>query len=98
MDADRPLDSGPLTRRPHDAVEVRAGERQPVRPGSAKNLLEAVAQAEAAIARNRDVYPLHASLLGDFSAVMVEQARSAIGRSEALVKEALRSNLDRGEN
>jgi hypothetical protein len=64
---------------------------------SAKDLIAAVEKAEAAIAANPAVYPLHAALLGDFSAVMVQQARSAIGRSEHLVREALSSNPSRQE-
>lgn len=64
---------------------------------SGKDLLKAVESAEAAIAKNADVYTLHASLLADFSAVMVEQARSAIGRTSELVREALASNPDRAE-
>jgi hypothetical protein len=65
---------------------------------SGKNLIAAVASAEAAIAQNPSVYPLHASLLADFSAVMVEQARSAIDRTSDLVREALASNPDRSAN
>lgn len=62
---------------------------------SAKDLLAAVAHAEAAIAKNPDSYPLHVSLLADVTAVMVQQARSALERSEDLVREALISNPDR---
>jgi len=62
---------------------------------SGKDLIKAVENAESAIAENPAVYPLHASLLADFSAVMVEQARSAIGRTSDLVREALASNPDR---
>jgi hypothetical protein len=62
---------------------------------SAKDLIAAVENAEAAIAKNPDSYPLHASLLADYTAVMVQQARSAMSRTKDLVKEALRSNPDR---
>jgi hypothetical protein len=62
---------------------------------SAKDLIASVDQAEAAIARNPDSYPLHVSLLADVTAVMVQQARSALARSTDLVKEALSSNPDR---
>ena len=62
---------------------------------SAKDLIAAVEAAERAIAATPDTYPLHASLLADFSAVMVQQARSALDRTNDLVREALQSNPDR---
>lgn len=62
---------------------------------SAKDLIAAVDHAEQSIAENPDSYPLHVSLLADVNAVMVQQARSALARSEDLVREALRSNSDR---
>jgi hypothetical protein len=64
---------------------------------SAKDLIAAVEHAEQALAANPESYPLQVSLLADFTAVMVEQARSALGRSEDLVREALRSNPDRSQ-
>ena len=71
----------------------------PGRPGlySAKDILAAVDNAEQSLAANPDSYPLHVSLLADFTAVMVEQARSALARSDDLVREALKSNPDRDE-
>ena len=65
---------------------------------SAKDLIAAVDQAEAAIAANPESYPLHVSLLSNVTAVMVQQARSALGRTEDLVKEALGSNPDRTDD
>lgn len=65
---------------------------------SAKDLIAAVQHAEESIAANPESYPLHVSLLADVTAVMVQQARSALERSADLVREALRSNLDRGED
>jgi len=62
---------------------------------SAKDLLAAVDHAERAIAANPETYPLHVALLADVSAVMVQQARSALERSEDLMKEALASHPDR---
>jgi len=62
---------------------------------SAKDLIAALEAAEDAISRNPDSYPLHASLLADFTGVMFQQARSALARTNDLVKEALRSNPDR---
>lgn len=64
---------------------------------SAKDLIAAVDHAEASVAANPESYTLHVSLLADVNAVMVQQARSALERSEDLVKEALRSQSDRSE-
>jgi hypothetical protein len=61
---------------------------------SAKDLIAAVEAAERAIAANPESYPLHVSLLAEVTAVMVQQARSALDRSGDLVKEALNSNPD----
>ena len=71
--------------------------QDPRGPGfyAAKDLIAAVEAAEESIRRNPDSYPLHASLLADFTGVMVQQARSALARTNDLVKEALRSNPDR---
>jgi hypothetical protein len=64
---------------------------------SAKDLIAAVDHAETSVATNPESYTLHVSLLADVNAVMVQQARSALERSEDLVKEALRSQPDRRE-
>lgn len=56
---------------------------------AAKDIIASVAAAESAIAKNPDSYPLHAALLSDVSALMVQQARSAIDRTADLVLEAL---------
>lgn len=71
--------------------------QNPTGPGlySAKDLIAAVEAAEKAVTNNPDTYALHASLLADVNALMVQQARSALGRTEDLVKEALSSNPDR---
>lgn len=65
---------------------------------SAKDLIAAVDHAEASVAANPESYTLHVSLLAEVNAVMVQQARSALERSEDLVKEALRSQPDRSED
>jgi membrane-bound ClpP family serine protease len=62
---------------------------------AAKDIIAAVESAEKAITLNPDSYPLHAALLADVTAVMVQQARSALGRTEDLVEEALLSNPSR---
>lgn len=56
---------------------------------SAKELVEAVDEAERRITANPDTYPLFANLLAEVTMLMVEQARYALARSEALVREGL---------
>ena len=56
---------------------------------SAKELVEAVDEAERRITANPDTYPLFANLLAEVTMIMVEQARFALARSGALVREAL---------
>lgn len=65
---------------------------------SAKDIIAAVAQAEEAIAANPESYPLHAALLSDVTALMLQQARSALASTEDLMEEALRSNPSRSED
>ena len=59
---------------------------------SAKNIVEAVAEAERRVTNNPQTYPLFGGLLGQVNMLTVEQARSALERSSALVEEALASN------
>ncbi len=56
---------------------------------SAKELVEAVDEAERRITANPETYPLFANLLAEVTMIMVEQARFALARSGALVREAL---------
>ena len=58
---------------------------------SAKDIIAALGAAEQAIQANPDTYSLHASLLADVTALMVQQARSALARSEDIMREALTS-------
>jgi hypothetical protein len=64
---------------------------------SAKDIIAALDAAEAAVQANPESYPLHAALLSDVTALMIQQARSALARSEDLMHEALKSNPDRTE-
>jgi hypothetical protein len=70
---------------------------QPDRRGlySAKDLIAAVKSAEKAVTEHPDTYPLHAAMLADVTAVMLQQARSALARSDDLMREALCCNSDR---
>jgi ATP-dependent protease ClpP protease subunit len=58
---------------------------------SAKDIIAAVENAEKAVAASPDTYPIHAALLSDVTALQVQQARSALERTEDLVSEALQS-------
>lgn len=62
---------------------------------SAKELVEAVDEAERRITDNPETYPLFANLLAEVTMIMVEQARFAMARSGALVREALAANTSR---
>ena len=56
-------------------------------PGKA--IIAAVDEAERRIQENPETYPLHASLLSDISALLVQQARSALARASDQLREAL---------
>ncbi len=64
---------------------------------SAKDIIAAVEYAEGAIQANPETYTLHSALLSDVTALMVQQARSALARSDDVMREALKSNPDRDE-
>lgn len=64
---------------------------------SAKDLIEAVDVAMEQVAQQPETYPLHSALLADINAVMLQQARSALGRTGDLVEEVLGSNPDRSD-
>ena len=56
---------------------------------SAKEIVAAVDEAERRVNDNPNAFPLFASLLSDVNMLMVESARNALNRSEALMREAL---------
>jgi len=62
---------------------------------SAKEIVRAIDEAEERITKNPDTFPLFAALLADVNMLMVEQARSALDRTGALVEEALSCNHGR---
>lgn len=64
---------------------------------SAKDIIAAVDDAAQKVQAAPATYPIYAALLGDVSALKVQQARSALARSADLVEEALRSNPDRSD-
>lgn len=57
--------------------------------GAARAIIAAVEDAETRIQANPHTYPLHAALLTDVSALMVQQARDALARTADQVTEAL---------
>jgi hypothetical protein len=64
---------------------------------SAKDIIAAVEYAEVSIQANPETYTLHSALLSDVTALMVQQARSALDRSDDILVEALRSNPARSQ-
>lgn len=75
-----------------------AGDLGPVDPqfqiggrslASAKEIVAAIDEAERRVKESPETFPLFAGLLSDVNMLMVEQARSALDRTEALVREAL---------
>lgn len=61
----------------------------------AKDIIAAVDHATTEVQSRPETYPIHAALLGDITALMVQQARSALARTSDLVEEALKSNPER---
>ncbi len=81
-----------------------AGDLGPVDPqfqiggrslAGAKEIVAAIDEAERRVVANPDTYPLFAGLLADVNMLMVEQARSALERTDALVREALQAGTGR---
>jgi membrane-bound ClpP family serine protease len=64
---------------------------------SAKDIIAAVDEATARVQDAPETYALHASLLADVTALMVQQAGSALDRTDDLLHEALTANTDRGK-
>ncbi len=62
---------------------------------AAKDIIGAVERATTQIQNAPETYPLWASMLSNVTAIMVQQAQSAIDRTGALLREALASNPDR---
>jgi ATP-dependent protease ClpP protease subunit len=62
---------------------------------SAKDIIAAVDEATERVQAAPETYALHASLLADVTALMVQQARAALGRTDDLLEEALKANGDR---
>jgi hypothetical protein len=65
---------------------------------AAKDIIAAVDDATQKVQDAPNTYPIHAALLSDVSAVMVQQARSELLRTGDLLEEALKSNPDRTQD
>ena len=64
---------------------------------AAKDIIAAVDDAAKKVQEAPDTYPLYASLLSNVDALEVQQARSALDRTEDLLYEALKSNPGRDD-
>lgn len=64
---------------------------------SARAIIASVESAEQRVQQHPGTYPIHASLLEPVTALMVQQARDQLGRTDDLVKEALACVAERTE-
>jgi hypothetical protein len=64
---------------------------------AAKDIVAAVEDATEAVQANPHTYPIYADLLSNVSAVMLQQARAAIARTDTLLDLALRANTARDD-
>ena len=62
---------------------------------AAKDIISAVEDAIRSVEGSPATYPIYSVLLGDLTAVLVQQARSALNSTEDLLGKALLSNPDR---
>ena len=65
---------------------------------SAKDVIAAVEAAQDAVQQKPETYPIHASLLANVNALQVQQARSALARTDDLMRDALSSVKGRSED
>lgn len=65
--------------------------RDPTSLISAKDVIAAVEAAQDAVQQKPETYPIHAALLATVNALHVQQARSALARTDDLMRDALAS-------
>jgi hypothetical protein len=70
----------------------------PPRLVSAKDIIATVEAAERAVQEHPETYPLHASLMSNLTEIMVQQARSALERTDQLAIQALKANPERSRD
>jgi hypothetical protein len=71
-----------------------------LKPGNlvaAKDIIAAVDDAAARVSQNPNSYPLFASMMSDLNVIILQQAKSALARTEDLLREAISANPDRDE-
>ena len=78
---------------PIDPQMIFPGEDGRRTTASAKEIVAAIGEAEERIRVNPGSFPLFALLLADVNMLMVEQAKAALSRSEALMREALSAQV-----
>ncbi|MDR2382190.1 MAG: hypothetical protein LBE08_13685 [Bifidobacteriaceae bacterium] len=76
---------------PIDPQMIRYSNGRPVGASSAKEIVAAVDEAEERVTRNPSTVGLFASLLSEVNMLVLQQAKSALARSESLMAEALKS-------
>lgn len=65
---------------------------------AAKDIVSAVEDAESRVTRNLDTYPVYSTLLSGITMLLYERAISALQRSQALTREALKCVPGRGHS
>ena len=87
----------------HHIMLGPAGDLGPIDPQffirgewvAAKDIIAAVDDAAEKVRESQERYPIYATLLSDITALMLQQARSALERTSDQLEEALKSNPDR---
>ena len=62
---------------------------------AAKDIIAAVESATAEVSKNAESYPIFAAMMSDINVIILQQARSALRRTDDLLKEAISANPDR---
>lgn len=65
---------------------------------SAKDIISAVLEAEERVEEAPATYPLYAALLEEITAVLLQRAHSALGRTDDLMREALKASGTRSDH
>lgn len=88
----------------HEILMGSTGDLGPIDPqlqmpdgtfSSAKSIIAAVDEASRSVQEQPETYPIHATLLGQVTALTAQQAREALARTDDLLRLALEANPDR---
>jgi hypothetical protein len=91
----------------HEILMGPTGDLGPVDPqlqlgdgafAPAKSIIAAVEEASRIVQEQPDTYPIHAALLGQVTALNVQQAREALARTDDLLRLALEANPERKQS